>query len=155
MKSDFYLKNSCRKHVGINMYQMNLGLKTLHLPTISVEQMKTEFPRHQNVQTTFLKPDSRLTYIPARGSPECTYKRCIAISYADLPKEVKIVIDSGTLLLQVMIIYVLLHATGGSPSFIIHIVVFSRNSNKAAKPNDDEDDMEDFHKKGIHIGGIF
>ena len=33
--------------------------------------------------------------------------------------------------------------------------MFCRNSNKAAKPNDDEDDMEDFHKKGIHIGGIY
>ena len=100
MKSDLYLKNSCRKHVGINMYQMKLALTTLHLPTISVEQMKKDFPLHQNVQTTFLKPDTRITYIPARGCPECTYKRYIAISYADLPKEVEIVLDSCTLLLK-------------------------------------------------------
>ena len=79
---------------------MNLALKTLHLPTISVEQMKKDFPLHQNVQTTFLKPDTRITYIPAGGCPECTYNRCIAISYADLPKEVKLFLDSCTLLLE-------------------------------------------------------
>ena len=70
-------------------------LKNANMQSVSQQQLKAMFPSANRIQTVFLKPNTNLLSIPPRGSPHCSFKRCIAIPRQEFTDDTIATLDSG------------------------------------------------------------